>query len=148
METENDIYDLPLQSHVLTGRVYGNTSVIIEPDFNNPNQKDIEIPSSLKIVVIKLAPEIQEITPVGYRSHKMYDPVNFNPISSYIVGIDIYFKQDCSLMGDKSYYEALLNDSFIMTHTGIKFVTFKIESLIVPPLETNDEKFFKIFGAK
>lgn len=117
-------------------------------EYSLTNNQPIEIPSSLKIVVMKLAPEIQEITPVGYRAHKMYDPVNFNPISSYIVGTDIYFKQDCSLMGDKSYYETLLNDSFIMTHTGIKFVTFKIESLIVPPLETNDEKFFKIFGVK
>ena len=45
--------------------------------------------------------------------------------------------------------EEAFNDYFKMTYGGeMDFVTFKVESMIVPPVKTNEDKFFELFRKK
>jgi hypothetical protein len=43
-------------------------------------------------------------------------------------------------------YESRLNDYFKMTYDDMDFITFRIESFIVPPEKNNQDKFFELFG--
>jgi hypothetical protein len=76
----------------------------------------------------------------------MYDPQNFEPIKKFLVGVNIFCHENILVLGDKTSYELMLNDYFKMTYTGMDFVTFKVESLIIPPEKTNQDKFFELFG--
>ena len=59
----------------------------LEPDFNgSPDNKDIVIPPTFKDVVVKMCPEIVDIVSMGYREHMVYNPMNFEPVYTYLVG--------------------------------------------------------------
>ena len=60
----------------------------VEPSFNDhPNDKDIIIPPTFKDVVMKMCPEIVDVVSNGYREHMVYNPMNFEPVYTYLVGI-------------------------------------------------------------
>lgn len=113
------------------------------------NECEIEIPESFNTVVLKLCPEIREIVTVGYKSTGMYSAITFKPIFKFLVGINIFFNENNTPQGDKTHYETLVNDYFIMTYGGeMDFITFKVESFIIPPEKTNEDKFFELFKKK
>ena len=56
------------------------------------DNKKIEIPETLKVVILKMCPEIIDIVSAGYREQTVYDANTFEPINKYLVGIDIHFK--------------------------------------------------------
>jgi len=145
METEDSLYGPP-QINVLPVRVYGVISGNVEPDFNNPNQKDIEIPKTFKDVVIKIFPEIQDVVSSGYRENVMYSPETFDPIKKYLVGIDLYFDDKSGMKKTKNDYGKEITNYFKMTYSDLDFITFHVRSFIFPPEKTNEDKFFEIFG--
>jgi hypothetical protein len=113
------------------------------------NVCEIEIPESFNTVVLKLCPEIKEIVTVGYKSTSVYNPINFEPTFKFLVGINIYFNENNTPKGDKTHYETLVNDYFKMTYGGeMDFITFKVESFVIPPEKTNEDKFFELFKKK
>jgi len=144
METEDDLCNQ--LAYVPLSRVYGATSGNVEPDFNNPNQKDIEIPKTFKDVVIKIFPEIQDVVSSGYRETVMYSPETFDPIKKYLVGIDLYFDDKFGMKKNKNDYGKEITNYFKMTYSDLDFVTFHVRSFIFPPEKTNEDKFFEIFG--
>jgi hypothetical protein len=53
----------------------------------SPNDKKIEVPDTLKVVILKMCPEIINVVSTGYREQTVYDPTNFEPIYKYLVGV-------------------------------------------------------------
>jgi hypothetical protein len=146
METEDIIMNL--------ADFYGNnTGVGIshiakpEPDFSPYlDTRKIGIPKTFKDVLLKLCPEIKDVVSVGYKENGVYDPMTFNPIYKYMVGVDIYFDEHNGMKKSKNEYGKLFNDYFKMTYSDIDFVTFHVQSFIFPPEKSNKDKFFEIFG--
>ena len=93
-----------------------------------------------------MCPEIKDIVSNGYRDNKMYDPMTFNPVYNYLVGVDLYFDETNGMKKSKKEYGDELNDYFKMTFDGMDFVTFHVRSFIFPPEKTNEDKFFEVFG--
>ena len=113
------------------------------------NECAIEIPENFNTVVLKLCPEIKEIVTVGYKSTGMLSTITFEPTFKFLVGINIFFNDNNRLQGDKSHYETLVNDYFKMTYgSEMDFITFKVESFVIPPEKTNEDKFFELFKKK
>jgi hypothetical protein len=113
------------------------------------NVCEIEIPESFNMVILKLCPEIREVVTIGYKSIAHYDSATFEPVFKFTVGIDIFFNEYNIPHGDKTHYETLVNDYFKMTYgSEMDFVTFKVESFIIPPEKTNQDKFFELFKKK
>ena len=113
---------------------------------NSLQNREIEIPDNFKSVILKTRPEIRDIVSAGFKVTTMYDPQSFEPIKKFLVGVNILCHENILVLGDKTSYELMLNDYFKMTYTGMDFVTFKVESLIIPPEKTNQDKFFELFG--
>lgn len=113
------------------------------------NACEIEIPERFNKVILKLCPEIREVTTIGYKSTSVYNPTNFEPIWKFLVAINIFFNENDIPKGGKEHYETLFNDYFKMTYgVEMDFISFKVESLIVPPVKTNEDKFFELFKKK
>ena len=143
MENEDNIINL--------ADLYANATISQiakpEPDFDgNPYTKPIAIPERFREVVLKMCPEITDIVSVGYRDSKVYDPETFNPISKFLVGVDLYFDEKSCLKKLKAEYNDELNDYFRMVFNDMAFVTFYVQSFIFPPEKTNEDKFFEVFG--
>ena len=147
METEDDVVKL---ADFYMNNTYGGNVIRTgqkEPDFNgNPYAKPIVIPERFKDVVLKMCPEIKDIVSNGYRDNKMYDPMTFNAVYTYLVGVDLYFDETNGMKKSKKEYGDELNDYFKMTFDGMDFVSFHVRSFIFPPEKTNEDKFFEVFG--
>lgn len=129
--------------------IYYETSGIAKnPDFDSPYNKNISIPDTFKDVLLKLCPEIKDVVSIGYRENAVYDPMTFNPIYNYLVGVDIYFDNQYGMKKSKNEYGTLFNDYFKMTYSDIDYVTFHVQSFIFPPEKTNREKFLELFETK
>jgi hypothetical protein len=130
-----------------------NTSVnnytgVLSSEFNSPYNKDITIPETFKNVILKVCPEIKDVVSIGYRENAVYDPMTFDPIYNYLVGVDIYFDVINGMKKSKSEYGTLFTDYFKMTYSDVDYVTFHVQSFIFPPEKTNKEKFLELFGTK
>ena len=113
------------------------------------NVCEIEIPERFNTVILKLCPEIREVVTIGYKSNTIYNPRNFEPTFNFLVAVNLLFNEDCMPKGDKKHYESFFNDYFKMTYgSEMDFVTFRVESMIVPPVKTNEDKFFELFKKK
>jgi hypothetical protein len=113
------------------------------------NVCEIEIPERFNTVILKLCPEIREVVTIGYKSNSFYDAINFEPTFKFLVAINIFFNENDMPKGSKEHYEGLFNDYFKMTYgSEMDFITFKVESMIVPPVKTNEDKFFELFKKK
>jgi hypothetical protein len=146
MENENNdnVYEIP---NGLVRRGVSETTIGLKDSY--VNVCEIEIPERFNTVILKLCPEIREIVTIGYKGNTVYNPVNFEPLWKFLVGINVFFNEDDIPKGDKSHYEGLFNDYFKMTYgSEMDFVTFKVESMIVPPVKTNEDKFFELFKKK
>jgi hypothetical protein len=142
MENENDYADL-----VGDYRGYGISNVKVEPSFNDhPDDKEIIIPSTFKDVVVKMCPEIVDIVSKGYREHMVYNPMNFEPVYTYLVGIDLYFDNHNGMKKSKYEYSKEIDDYFKMTYSDMDYITFHVQSFIFPPEKSNKDKFFELFG--
>ena len=140
METEDD-YGIVVNAD---GEI---RKIVVEPSFNDhPDDKEIVIPPTFKDVVVKMCPEIVDIVSKGYREHMVYNPMNFEPVYTYLVGIDLYFDNHNGMKKSKNEYGKELNDYFKMTYSDIDYVTFHVQSFIFPPEKTNKEKFLELFG--
>ena len=127
---------------------YGTSGIVKNPDFDSPYNKNISIPDTFKDVLLKLCPEIKDVVSIGYRENTVYDPMTFNPIYKYLVGVDIYFDNQYGMKKSKNEYGTLFNDYFKMTYSDIDYVTFHVQSFIFPPEKTNREKFLELFETK
>ena len=121
---------------------------IAEPSFNSsPDDKEIVIPPTFKDVVVKMCPEILNIVSVGYREQTMYNPMNFEPVCKYLVGVDIYFDEHNGMKKSKHEYSKEIDDYFKMTYgSEMDFISFHVQSFIFPPEKNNKDKFFELFG--
>jgi hypothetical protein len=109
----------------------------------------IELPDNFKTVIMKLHPEIEDVVIVNYDVQKKYNPIDFNPISYFMINLKVNFNQDNIPKGPKEFYNESFTDLFKMTYGGeMDFISFKVESLIVPPEKTNQHKFFELFKKK
>jgi len=144
MENEDDIYNTI--SAFTDPYARRSTSGIAEPSFDGPYHKEIDIPETLKDVILKLCPEIIDVKSNGYRETVMYDPMTFDPIKKYLVGVDLLFDERNGMKKSKNEYGNLFNDYFKMTYSDLDFVTFHVRSFIFPPEKSNEDKFFELFG--
>jgi hypothetical protein len=149
METEDD------NSYYNVINRYEEMGVIINPNPNRidtafnefSNNKEIDIPEKLKDVVLKMCPEIVNIVSAGYREQTVYDPNNFEPVTKYLVGVDIYFDEHNGMKKSKNEYGKEFNDYLKMTYgSEMEFITFHVQSFIFPPEKNNKDKFFELFG--
>ena len=109
----------------------------------------IELPDNFKTVIMKLHPEIEDMVIVNYDVQKKYNPIDFIPISYFMVNLNVNFKQNDIPKGPKEFYNEVFKDLFKMTYgSEMDFISFKVESLIVPPVKTNEDKFFELFKKK
>ena len=144
METEDEIYNTisAFTDPYARRRTSGNA----EPSFDGPYHKEIDIPETFKDVILKICPEIIDVKSNGYRENVMYNPMNFEPIKKYLVGVDLYFDETNGMKKSKTEYGNLFNDYFKMTYSDLDFVTFHVRSFIFPPEKSNEDKFFELFG--
>lgn len=139
METEDD-YGIVVNAD-------GEIRKIVEPDFNgSPDNKEIVIPPTFKDVVVKMCPEIVDVVSKGYREHMVYNPMNFEPVYTYLVGIDLYFDNHNGMKKSKNEYSKEIDDYFKMTYSDMDYITFHVQSFIFPPEKSNKDKFFELFG--
>ena len=109
--------------------------------------KEIGIPETLKVVILKMCPEIIDIVSAGYREQTVYDANTFEPINKYLVGIDIHFNNHNGMKKSKNEYSKEIDDYFKMTYGNeMEFVSFHVQSFIFPPEKTNKDKFFELFS--
>jgi hypothetical protein len=144
MENEDDnLYTQLVNQYGVSSRI-----AIPDPTFNEfSDNKEIDIPEKLKDVVKKMCPEIKDIVSIGYREQTMYNPYNFEPVTKYLVGIDVYFDEHNNMKKSKDEYGKEFNDYFKMTYgSEMEFITFHVQSFIFPPEKTNKGKFFELFG--
>ncbi len=144
METEDDnLYDQLVNQYGIQARITPT-----EPTFTEfPDNKEIDIPEKLKDVVMKMCPEIVDIVSIGYREQTMYNPMNFEPVTKYLVGVDIYFDEHNGMKKSKNEYSKEIDDYFRMTYgSEMEFITFHVQSFIFPPEKNNKDKFFELFG--
>lgn len=106
--------------------------------------EQIKIPNIFLNVILKSFPEFDSITTEGYEDIESYKSVNFQQENRYRVEIKIYTNVD-GPKKNKSEYEELINDYFKMTYPDMDFILFNIHSLIIPPKETNRDKFLGLF---
>jgi len=140
METEDD-YGIVVNAD---GEI---RKIVVEPDFNgSPDNKNIVIPPTFKDVVMKMCPEIVDIVSKGYREHIVYNPMNFEPVYTYLVGIDLYFDNHNGMKKSKYEYSKEIDDYFKMTYSDMDYITFHVQSFIFPPEKSNKDKFFELFG--
>lgn len=121
---------------------------VLKSEFESPYNKDITIPETFKNIILKVCPEIKDVISIGYRENAVYDPMTFNPIYNYLVGVDIYFDEINGMKKSKNEYGTLFTDYFKMTYNDVDYVTFHVQSFIFPPEKTNKEKFLELFGTK
>lgn len=108
---------------------------------------EIEIPSDFKRVITKLHPEVRDVETEGFKVVKKYDATTFDPLNYFEVGVKLFFGQDEIPKGNKEYYKKLFEEMFVMTYgLEMDFVSFRIVSLVVPPVKSNEEKFVEIFA--
>jgi hypothetical protein len=137
-------YDMPIG---LSHRFTNGTHIGEKNPYINSNE--IEIPENFKIVILKMCPEISKIESVGYKMTAGYNPSPIEKLVWFLVGINIYFNENNLPKGNRSDYDTLLNDYFRMTYGGeMDFITFKVESFIIPPNKNNEHKFFELFKKK
>lgn len=112
----------------------------------SPNDKKIEVPYTLKVVILKMCPEIVNIVSTGYREQTVYDPASFEPIYKYLVGVDVYFDCHNGMKKSKHEYSKVIDEYFKMTYgSEMDFVSFHVQSFIFPPEKNNKDKFFELF---
>jgi hypothetical protein len=144
MENEDDLYNtINAFTDTYARR---STSGNAEPSFDGPYHKEIDIPETFKVVILKLCPEIIDVKSSGYRENVMYNAENFEPIKKYLVGIDLHFDERNGMKKSKTDYGNLFNEYFKMTYSDLDFVTFHVRSFIFPPEKSNEDKFFELFG--
>jgi hypothetical protein len=118
----------------------------ISPLHHPLNNEKIRIPKTFLKVILNFFPEFRDVKSVGFREHAQYNPYTFGLICRYLVEIDIYFNEPNGCKKSKEEYESLIYDYFKMTYHDMDFITFKIQSLIIPPEKTNRDKFLELFG--
>jgi hypothetical protein len=149
METEDDnSYNYVINLYEELGPRVNAIPNRIDATFNEfPDNKEIDVPEKLKDVVKKMCPEIVDIVSIGYREQTMYNPNNFEPVTKYLVGVDIYFDEHNGMKKSKSEYSKEIDDYFRMTYgSEMEFVSFHVQSFIFPPEKNNKDKFFELFG--
>lgn len=142
MENEDNLFDELVNT-------YGDYNYAnIAPSYPNysdfESRRKIELPKTFKDVIMKLCPEIRDVVTSGYRETTSYNPMNFEPIKRYLVGIDMYF-DDMNNVKTKQEYSNLMDTYFIMTFSDMDFISFHVRSFIFPPEKSNEEKFFELF---
>ena len=149
METEDDnSYNTVINRYEEMGGIINLIPNRVDTAFNEfSNNKEIDIPEKLKDVVLKMCPEIVNIVSAGYREQTVYDPNNFEPVTKYLVGVDIYFDEHNGMKKSKNEYGKEFNDYLKMTYgSEMEFITFHVQSFIFPPEKNNKDKFFELFG--
>jgi hypothetical protein len=115
-----------------------------EPDMITDGR--IKIPDTFRDVVLKLCPEVSDVTTFGYTvSLATYDR-DLNQVKRYLVSVDIHFSDNNYRIKNKEEYKELLNDYFKMTYADMDFITIGVNSFKFPPVKTNEDKFFELFG--
>ena len=149
METEDDnSYYNVINRYEEMGGIINPISYRVDAAFNDfSNNKEIDVPEKLKDVVKKMCPEIKDIVSAGYREQTVYDPMTFNPVYKYLVGVDIYFDEHNGMKKSKNEYSKEIDDYFRMTFgSEMEFISFHVQSFIFPPEKNNKDKFFELFG--
>lgn len=122
---------------------FESTELLINNRYLNGTEQ-IKIPDTFLNVILKSFPEFYSITTEGYEVIEFYNPVNFQQDNRYRVEIKIHTNVE-GPKKNKSEYEELINDYFKMTYPDMDFILFNIHSLIIPPKETNRDKFLELF---
>ena len=149
METEDDNgYNNVINRYEEIGGRINPIYNRVDTTFNEfPDNKEIDVPEKLKDVVMKMCPEIVDVVSNGYREHMVYNPMNFEPVYTYLVGIDLYFDNHNGMKKSKNEYGKEIGDYFRMTYgSEMEFVSFHVQSFVFPPEKTNKEKFLELFG--
>ena len=147
MDDDDLIRITNITENVLTNNDTSISQYVSEKSYEGFSVNEhIRIPKTFLNVILKTFPEFEDVKTIGYSENKIIDPNNFTPIFKYLVGVDIYFNEPHGNLKSKEDYQSHINDYFIMTYPEIDFVTFQVQSLIIPPEKTNREKFIELFG--
>lgn len=107
----------------------------------------IKLPEEFKKILLKTHDEIEDIVAIGFNSADTLDPTTFRVIGErFLVKVVIFCKKGKKSKGDKDLYKSILDDLFNMTYgSDMDFVEFFVDSVFVPSIKTNKEKFVEMF---
>jgi hypothetical protein len=110
-----------------------------------PKKREIRIPPTFEKVILTSCTELRDVKINSYDERLMYDVETFDPISKFLVGIDIYVNDNLQVKS-KNDYEGKFNTLFKATYPEISFVVLFIRNIILPPKKTNQDLFYELFG--
>lgn len=113
-----------------------------------PNGKgEMFFPELLFKIVKKKLPGISSIEIDGYRNNLVFDPMAYDPISSYVVKLNVKFHWDAKDISSPEKLGESINTAFSMMHTDINFIKFQVKRIHIEKRDYETE-FFNIFRNK
>jgi hypothetical protein len=117
-------------------------------DVDIPNGKgEMFFPELLFKIIKKNLPDIYSIEIDSYRNNLVYNPINFEPVPSYLVKLIIKFHWDAKDISTPEKLTESINTAFSMMHTDIDFIKFQVKRISIEKRDYESE-FFSMFMKK
>jgi len=160
MEPEEDnigqsIIDNSTYGGLTTVREYGDYTVTKRAVSNPysdghdiPNGKgEMFFPELLFKIIKKNLPGISSIEIDSYRNNFKYSSIDFEPVPSYLVKLNVKFNWDAKNVSTPEKLGEDINTAFSMMHTDIDFIKFQVKRISIEKRDYESE-FFSMFMKK
>lgn len=141
METKDEEY-YGYVNYIGRGHSYGVMG--IDPYYDSGK---IQIPGTLKKMILKSNPEIKDIVDVSYEVRRFMDVSSecpYIPAKKYLVKISLKVAQPTM---DCNGYQEKINTFFSLAYPELNGdVKIMVSKLLFVPEKTTEERFFEIFG--
>jgi len=161
MEPEEDnigqsIIDNSTYGGLTTVREYGDYHVSGGGISHNPYSDGQDIPNGkgemffpelLFKIIKKNLPGISSIEIDSYRNNFKYSSIDFEPVPSYLVKLNVKFHWDTKNVSTPEKLGEDINTAFSMMHTDNDFIKFQVKRISIEKRDYESE-FFSMFMKK
>jgi hypothetical protein len=113
-----------------------------------PNGKgEMFFPELLFKIIKKNLSGISSIEIDSYRNNLKFNAIDFDPIPSYVVKLNVKFHWDAKDFSTPEKLTESINTSFSMMHTDADFIRFQVKRIVVEKRNYESE-FFNMFMKK
>jgi hypothetical protein len=113
-----------------------------------PNGKgEMFFPELLFKIIKKNLPGISSIEIDSYRNNLRFNAIDFDPIPSYVVKLNVKFHWDAKDVSTPEKLNESINTAFSMMHTDADFIRFQVKRIVIEKRNYESE-FFSMFMKK